>query len=319
MSPERHPETHRVAVIGAGHVGSTYAYALMHTGAASEILLVDSDLRRAEGEAMDLSHGLPFVRPARIRALPLDAVEGADLIVLAAGAFTRPGETRLDLLGRNAGIIRDVVPELIRRNPDAVLMVITNPVDVLTEAAVRYAGLPPGRVLGSGTVLDSARFRHALALRCGVAARNVHAYVVGEHGDSEVPVWSSAMLGGARLLDHWPPVGGPCPAEVRAEIDREVREAAYRIVERKGATYFGIGLSAATISRAILRDEHALLTVSVPGEQGVSLSLPGVVGRGGVIRPSTLVLDEAESAALARSRGLLREIVERLELPRRSF
>lgn len=319
MTESSRSEGQRVAVIGAGHVGSTYTYALLHTGAASEILLVDKDARRAEGEAMDLSHGLPFLHPARISAQPLAEVRDVDLIVLAAGAFTRPGETRLDLLGRNAGVIRDVVPELVRQNPDAVFLLITNPVDILTEATVRVSGLPFGRVLGSGTVLDSARFRQAIGERCGVAARNIHAYVVGEHGDSEVPVWSSATLGGARLLDHWPPTGGPCPPEVRAEIDHEVRTAAYRIVERKGATYFGIGLSAAVISRAILRDEQALLTVSVPGPEGVSVSVPCLVGRSGVQRPTPLVLEPGEAAALARSRALMGQLIDRLELPERSF
>lgn len=313
----------RVAVLGSGHVGSTYAYALLHAGCTGEILMIDLDHGRAEGEAMDLSHGLPFVPPTRVRAARLEDVRDVDLVVLAAGAFSKPGETRLDLLGRNVDIIRREVPLLAAANPDACFLVITNPVDILTEVAARVAGLPWGRVLGSGTVLDSARFRAAIAARCGVAARNVHALVIGEHGDSEVPVWSSAMLGGARLLDVWPPADcGPCPPEVQEEITREVREAAYRIIERKGATHYGIGVSATLITRAILRDERALLTVSVPERNDpgdVSLSIPCVLGRGGVLRLAPLVLTDAESGQLAASRQVLRDVLARLDLPARPF
>lgn len=313
----------RVAVIGAGHVGSTFAYALLHAGCAAELLMVDRDPRRAEGEAMDLSHGLPFLPPARVRAVASADVRDVDLIVMAAGAFTRPGETRLDLLSRNVDIIRQEVPPLAARNPEAVFLIITNPVDVLTEVAAREAGLPWGRVLGSGTVLDSARFRAALAARCGVAAHHVHAWVIGEHGDSEVPLWSTAMLGGARLAAAWPPAGdGPCPPEVMGEITREVREAAYQIVERKGATHYGIGLSAALISRAILRDERALLTVSIPepGATGsVAFSVPCIVGRAGVLRLSPLTLTAAEATALGASRQLLADLIAKLELPPRPF
>lgn len=313
----------RVAVIGSGHVGSTYAYALLHAGCAAEVLMVDLDPRRAEGEAMDLSHGLPFLPSAAVRAAPPTEVRGVDLVVIAAGAFTKPGESRLELLGRNVDVVRREVPLLATANPDAVFLIITNPVDVLTEVAVREAGLPWGRVIGSGTVLDSARFRAALAARCGVAAQNVHAWVIGEHGDSEVPVWSSAMLGGARLVESWPPAGGgACPPGVQAEITREVREAAYRIVERKGATHYGIGLSAAVISRAILRDERALLTVSVPGPEsaaGVSCSVPCIVGRAGVMQLAPMALTGAETSSLAASRRILAGIIGKLDLPPRPF
>jgi L-lactate dehydrogenase len=307
----------RVAVIGAGHVGSTFAYALLGSGAASEIQIADLDHRRAEGEAMDLSHGLPFVPPCLVRAAPLEAIEDVDLIVLAAGANQRPGESRLELVNRNVEVVRQTVPPLMERSPQAVLLVVTNPVDVLTEAARRLASVPPAQVIGSGTVLDSARFRAALADHCGVAPRHVHAYVVGEHGDSEVALWSSASVGGVRLRENCPTCGpGGCPPDLRERISEEVRRAAYRIIERKGATWFGIGLSSTVISSAVLRDERAVLTVSTSlNGEGVTFSLPCIVGRRGAIQVLEPDADAEELTALERSVETIRRSVGQLGLP----
>jgi L-lactate dehydrogenase len=310
MSLESRSVPDRVAVVGAGHVGAACAYALLISGAASEILLVDRNHRLAEGEAMDLSHGLPFVRPSVVRAVPLEQVHDVDLVIVAAGANQKPGETRLDLVGRNVRVIEETVPALARTCPDAVFLIITNPVDVLTSAALRFSGLPPSQVIGSGTVLDSARFRAALARHCGVASRNVHAHVVGEHGDSEVAVWSGAAIGGIRLLENCPACGSSgCDPTVRQAITDEVRTAAYQILERKGATYFGIGLSARVIAEAVLRDERAVLTVSTRsgGEDPVAYSLPRIVGRRGVLGTLAISLSPEEAERLERSRDVLRE------------
>lgn len=289
----------RIAVIGAGHVGTTFAYALLWSGLAAEIVLVDADFARAEGEAMDLNHAIAFTRPTRIRAARLEECEGAAIVVVAAGAAQKPGETRLDLLRKNTGMIRAMAPALARRNPDAILLIATNPVDVLTYEACRVSGLPRGRVIGSGTVLDTARFRYLLGTRYGVDPRNVHAFIVGEHGDSEVALWSCAHIAGMPVR------------EKDEAIFRDTRDAAYRIIERKGATYYAVAAGLVRIVESILRDQRSVLTVSslIDGAYGirdVCLSLPAVLGRGGVERLLDLELAEEELAALRRSAELLR-------------
>jgi len=314
-----HPVPVRVAVVGTGHVGATFAYAMLLSGLAAEIVLVDTDRGRAEGEAMDLNHAVPFSHPTRIWAGELADCAGAAITVLAAGVAQRPGETRLDLVQRNAAIFRQVVPELGRLNPEGILLVATNPVDALTWASWRLSGLPPARVIGSGTILDTARFRYLLGRRFGVDPHSIHAFIAGEHGDSEVPVWSLANIAGVRLPDY---CAAQSMAYEQAELDalfRDTRDAAYRIIERKGATYYAVAAGLMRIVEAVLRDQQTVLSVSSlqDGPHGLSnvcLSLPSVVGSGGVERVLVLDLDPGEQQALHRSATLLRELQERLAL-----
>ncbi|MDP2311630.1 MAG: L-lactate dehydrogenase [Pseudomonadota bacterium] len=306
-------DTVRVAVVGAGHVGATFAFALVLSGVASDIVLVDADTARAEGEAMDLDHAIPYGRPARVHAGGIDACAGADVVVLTAGAGqSSPGETRLDLAARNVALFRGLVPEIARYAPDAVLVVATNPVDVLTLATLRLSGFPPARVIGSGTILDTARLRFLLGRHFGVEARSVHANVVGEHGDSEVVVWSTANIAGVpiRELCHAGTQG--CGPEERAEIARQTRDAAYDIIQRKGHTAYAIGAGLVRLVEAVVRDQKTVLSVSTlqEGPYGLSnvcLSLPTVIGRGGAERVLPLPLEPDEQAALLRSAATIRE------------
>ncbi|MES2642482.1 MAG: L-lactate dehydrogenase [Myxococcota bacterium] len=310
-------DTVRVAVVGAGHVGATFAFALLLSGLASDIVLVDADTARAEGEAMDLDHAIPYGRPARVHAGGLDACAGADVVVLAAGAGQQPGETRLDLAAKNAAIFRGLVPEIARHAPEAVLVVATNPVDVLTLGTLRMSGFPPARVIGSGTILDTARLRFLLGRHFGVEARSVHAHVVGEHGDSEVVVWSTANVAGVpldELCRAGTPgsFGGACGPDERAEIARQTRVAAYEIIRRKGHTAYAIGAGLVRLVEAIVRDQKTVLSVSTLQEgpyglSGVCLSLPTVIGRTGAERVLPLPLAPDEQAALLRSAETIRE------------
>lgn len=303
----------RIAIVGAGAVGATLAYALMIRGQADEIVLVDVNRAKAEGEAMDLRHGLPFVRPVDVRVGDYADCAGADIVVVTAGAASRPGETRLDLASRNVAIFRQIIPEIVRYNPDGILLIVTNPVDVLTYLTVQLAERPAHKVIGSGTVLDSARFRYLLAEHCQVDPRNAHAHIIGEHGDSEVPVWSLANVAGTRLTDYCIACREDCGAINRDEIFRQVREAAYEVIERKGATYYAVGLAVTSIVESILRDQHSVLPVSslMQGQYGledVCLSLPAVVGREGIVQVLELPLNEAELAGLRRSAAVLQEV-----------
>jgi L-lactate dehydrogenase len=312
-----HNQPTRIAVVGAGHVGATFAYSLLLAGLAPEIVLIDRDQARAEGEAMDLSHAVPFVAPARVRAGTLADCRGAAMVVITAGAGQRPGETRLDLAARNAAIIRDVVPPIVAANPDAVLLVATNPVDVLTYVALKVSGLPPARVIGSGTILDTARLRHLLSEHLEVDARSIHAYVVGEHGDTEVPVWSLANVAGMRLDEFRRAHGLSLETGVLDAIVEDTRRAAYLIIERKGATYYAVAAGLMRIVEAVLRDQSTVLSVSslVPGFYGIEdvcLSLPSVVSREGIERVLQLDLSDDEVTALCHSADVLRGVIRDL-------
>lgn len=301
----------RIAIIGAGHVGATFAYALLLGGLAAEIVLVDADMRRAEGEAMDLSHAMPFTYPTRIRAGGLDDCAGAAITVVAAGAAQKPGETRLDLTLRNAALMCELAPKLAQRSPEGILLIATNPVDVLTYEAVRSSGLPASKVIGSGTVLDTARFRFLLSRHYGIDPHNVHAYIIGEHGDSEVPVWSLANVAGMPLRNYCAAHGKACRQDELDRIFRQTRDAAYGIIERKGATYYAVAAGLLRIVESILRDQRTVLTVSalvdgLYGIRDVCLSLPAVLGRHGIDRVLRLDLDEGELAALRRSAHIVR-------------
>ncbi len=307
----------RIAIVGTGAVGSTLAYVLMVRGQANEIVLIDIDRARAEGEAMDLGHGLPFVRPVEMHAGDYADCASADIVIIAAGVASRPGETRLDLADRNAAIFRQIIPEIARHNSDGILLIITNPVDVLTYLTLKLTGRPADKVVGSGTVLDSARFRYLLARRCGVDPRNVHAHVIGEHGDSEVPVWSLANIAGVRLDEYCMICGRGCIPVQREEISQQVREAAAEVVQRKGATHYAIGLATASIVESMLRDQHSVLPVSslLQGQYGLSdvcLGLPTVVGRAGVVKLLELPLDKQELQGLKHSAAVLQKVARSL-------
>lgn len=302
----------RVVIIGAGNVGATFAYALLFRGLAAEIVLIDANHARAEGEAMDLNHAEPFTYPTRVWAGDYDDCAGAAIVVITAGAGQRPGETRLDLVQRNAEIFGKIVPEVARRNPDGILLIATNPVDVLTQVSQKLSGLPSNRVIGSGTILDTARFRYLLGQHFGVEPHSVHAYIIGEHGDSEVPVWSLANIAGLRLADYADLNGIRHDQSMLDDIFRRTRDAAYSIIERKGATYYAVAAGLMRIVEAILRDQHTVLSVSsfisdYYGIDSLCLSLPAVVGRNGIERVLRLQLSEAEQAALQHSAEVLRK------------
>lgn len=300
----------RIAVVGMGAVGSSVAYMILTSGMAQELVLVDTDLRRAEGELMDLQHCLPYGKPVQLSVRPMAEVEGCDLVIITAGAKQYPGETRLDLLKRNTEIVAAIMRDGAARNGRALWLVITNPVDVMTRAARAISGLPPERVVGTGTVLDSARFRTVLAQHLGVDPRNVHGYVVGEHGDSEVLAWSRVTVGPYTLDEYAALCGRPIRGEDRARLDLGVRRAAYEIIERKGATHFAIGVSTGRIWESINRDQRTLQTVSraLKGAYGfdeLCLSLPCVLSRAGASTPHEFPLDPDEHAALLRSAEVL--------------
>ncbi|MCR4398217.1 MAG: L-lactate dehydrogenase [Firmicutes bacterium] len=310
----------KVAIVGAGLVGSATAFALLDGGLVSEICLVDLDRDKAEGHAMDLAHGSSFVRPVKVTAGDMSCCEGADVVVVTAGRNQAPGETRLDLSRDNARTMREVIPQIDAcAPPNAVVVIVTNPVDVLTTVAARLSSRPPSLVLGSGTVLDSSRFRYMLSAHCGVDPRNVHAYVIGEHGDTEVAAWSLTNIAGTRLDDFCPACPKGCGRAVRDGIAERVRDSAYHVIEKKGATYWAVALALRRIVETVVRDENSVLTVStlLTGQYGlddVSLSLPCIVGRSGVARVLDPPLEEAEIEALLRSADALKEVQEDLRI-----
>ncbi len=305
----------KVVVIGAGSVGTTYIYALLPTGLASEIALIDLDAKRVEGEIMDLSHGLPFIPPVAVKAGTYDDCGDAHLIVVTAGAKQTPGQSRIELIQKNAQIVRSICEQIRASGSTAVVLMVTNPVDTLTQIAQRHLKLPRGRVIGSGTVLDSARFKYMLSRHCGIDARNVHAYILGEHGDSEVPAWSMTHIAGIPIREYCEICRVCDYARHHDEIAREVRDSAYHIIDYKGSTFYGIGLSLLRISGAILRDEHSVLTVStlLEGEYGlkdICLSVPCIVGENGVERIIAARLPAGEQEGLERSAQILRGVLE---------
>lgn len=307
----------RVAIVGVGNVGASFAYALLLSGLAAEIVLIDANERRAEGEAMDLHHAVPFTRPVRVWAGSYADCAGAAVTVIAAGAAQKPGETRLDLVRKNASIFGQIVPKVAEANPTGIILVATNPVDVLAYESWRLSGLPPERVIGSGTILDTARFRAALSDHFGVDPRSVHAFIVGEHGDSEVPVWSSANIAGMRLPEFCSANGLRYdPAEME-EIFVSVRDAAYHIIERKGATFYAVAAGLLQIVEAIVRDQRTVLPVSslirdYNGIDDVYLSLPAVVHHDGIERVLRIDLSVAEFDGLRESARVLHETIDAL-------
>jgi L-lactate dehydrogenase len=311
----------KVGVVGSGLVGSTAAYALVMRGVGRQIVLVDKNAQRSAAEADDIRHAVPFAHPLEVRSGDYPDLAGCRAVVLCAGVGQKPGESRLQLLKRNAAVFRDVVPSVLKYAPDATLIVASNPVDVMTHLAARFAseiGVPAGRVFGSGTTLDTARFRSLLAAHCGVDPHHVHGYVIGEHGDSEVLTWSLATIGGM-TLDAFARMRGVTErGALMAEIDEKVRRAAYTIIAGKGATYYGVGSALARLVDVVLHDQRSILTVCVPtadvvGVKDVTLSLPRLVGGAGVIETFPQQLSESELSQLHTSARVIREALDELD------
>ncbi len=310
----------KIGIVGTGFVGATAAYALIMQGIGRQLVLVDKNMARAEAEAEDLFHAVPFSNPLDVIAGDYLDLEGCRLVIIAAGVSQKPGETRLDLLCRNATVFRNVIPSVLDNAPDAVLVIATNPVDIMTHMAARFAsdrGVSSQRVIGSGTTLDTARFRTLLGRHLGVDPTHIHGYVVGEHGDSEVLTWSLTTVGGMPIEDFCRLRGKNVDTETKEHIDQKVRNAAYNIIRGKGATYYGIGSALARIAEVILYDQRAILTVCTPlaevaGVRDVTVSVPNLVGGNGVLATFPLPLDEKESSALATSAGLMRKTLDEL-------
>ncbi len=319
MPADYHPHPSRIAIVGAGNVGATYAYALLLNGLSSEIVLIDANRARAEGEAMDLNHAIPFAHPTRIFAGDFSDCAGAAVTVVAAGVGQRPGETRLDMVQRNGEIWKQIIPQIVKHNPDGILLIATNPVDALTYAALKLSGLPTQRVIGSGTVLDTARFRFLLSEHFRVDARSVHAFIIGEHGDSEVPVWSLANIAGMKLDDFCRAQGIQLTEADRQNIYEQTRDAAYKIIERKGATYYAVAAGLIRITAALLRDQNSVFSVSTLvenyyGIQDVCLSLPAILNSSGIRDVLRLELSEKEQTQLQNSAAVLKATLQKLKL-----
>lgn len=313
----------KVGIVGSGLVGSTAAYAIVLRGVASEVVLVDARPGRAAAEADDILHAVPFAAPVRVREGSYADLEAARLVVIAAGVAQSPGESRRELLGRNARVFDEVVPSVLDAVPDAILLVATNPVDAMTHYAAQLAsarGTRREHCIGTGTLLDTARFRSLLGEYLDVDPQNVHAYVVGEHGDSEVLAWSTASVAGIPLDDFMRLRGQGLAAEERRRIDDEVRNAAGRIIEGKGATYYGVGSAIARIAEAILQDQRSVLTVcsrlsAVEGVDDVTVSLPHILGGDGILQVLEPPVDRPERLALAESARIVRDTIDMLQTP----
>lgn len=308
----------KAAVIGCGHVGASIAFSLMQRAIFSELVLIDMNRDRAEGEAMDLRHGLPYTAAMDIYAGDYADLSDCALVIVTAGANQKPGESRLDLIGKNAAILRDVIGRLQGTAFAGILLIVSNPVDVLTCEAQRISGYPASRVIGSGTVLDTARLKQLLGSRLGVDSRSVHAVIIGEHGDSELAVWSGANVSGIDL-DHFCQLRGrPYSQEAMQKIYEEVRDSAYEIISRKGATYYGIAMAVSRIAECIVKDEQAVLPVSTVlrgayGLRGLALSVPSVVGKDGVETVLEIPLSPEEKEALHASARQLKGVIQTLE------
>ncbi|MDD6858199.1 MAG: L-lactate dehydrogenase [Lachnospiraceae bacterium] len=309
----------KAVMVGCGFVGSASVFALMQSGLFTEIVLIDADKNKAEGEAMDISHGIPFARPMKIYAGDYDDAADAAIIIVSAGAGQKPGETRLDLVHKNVSIFKSIIPEIAKRGFDGILLIVANPVDILTQVAIKLSGLPEERVIGSGTVLDSARLKYKLGEHLSVDSRSVHAFIVGEHGDSEVVAWSSANVSGVELSKMCEMRGHYQHKKNTEEIAAAVKNSAYDIINRKHATYYGIAMSVRRICEVIMRDEKSILPVShmmhgVYGIDGVVLSMPAIVGSDGVESDIPIELNGEEALKLKESADALKEIVDSLEL-----
>lgn len=307
-------KTTKISIIGAGAVGSATAFALMNHNVATEIVLVDINHEKAVGEAMDISHGRVFVDPVNVIAGDYEKTKGSDIVVITAGLAQKPGETRIELVNRNIAIYKSMIPEIVKYNPDAILLVVSNPVDILSYITYKLSGFPENRVFGSGTVLDTARFQSALSSIFNVDIRDIHANIIGEHGDSEIATWSLATIGGLTIEQYCRDMDIEFTDEMRVDIENSVKNAAYEIIERKGYTNYAVALAITRIVKAILRDERSILTVSSlqSGDYGlddVYISVPTIVGRDGVQDVVEVPYSSKETNALKESAELLKAIL----------
>ncbi len=312
----------KIAIIGGGNVGIRYAYSLMIKGGVREIVIVDINRKKAEGEVLDLLHGAPYVSPVKIYAGDYSNIKNSDLVVITAGKNQKPGESRLDLTKNNVTLFKKIVPDIVKYAPDSIILVVTNPVDILTYATYKISKKPANKIIGSGSVLDSARFRYHIAEHCKIDPRNVHAYILGEHGDSEFPVWSKAMIGGMFLREYC----NICPNRGKCNRDRElgkifekVKTSAYEIINKKGETSYGIGLALWRITNAILNNENAILPVSILVDgylqiKDVYLSLPSIINKDGIKSTLELNLDKEETNNLKHSASTLKNIIKELDI-----
>ncbi len=305
----------KAAIIGCGFVGSASAFALMESSLFSEMVLIDADKNKAEGEALDISHGLPFAKPMQIYAGDYSDISDASVIIVTAGAGQKPGETRLDLVRKNVGIFQSVIPQIAKYNQDGILLIVANPVDILTYIAAKLSGFPADRVFGSGTVLDTARLKYLLGEHLGVDNRSVHAFIIGEHGDSEIAAWSSANVSGIPLNNFCEMRGHFNHQSSMDKIAEDVKNSAYEIILKKKATYYGIAMSVKRICEAIVRDEKSILPVSSiqknnHGISGIALSMPAIVGKNGVEANVPIELNEQEEADLKRSADTLKKVID---------
>ncbi len=307
----------KAAVIGCGFVGSSTAFALMQSGLFSELILIDADTNRAEGEALDISHGTPFARPMKIYAGAYRDISDAAVVIITAGANQKPDETRLDLVNKNTKIMRSVVQEIMKYGCEGILLIVSNPVDILTYEALKISGLPKNRVIGSGTVLDTGRLKSELAEHLGVDSRSIHAFIIGEHGDSEIAAFSSANVSGVPLNDVCEMRGYFHHEAAMREIAQTVKNSAYEIIEKKKATYYGISMAVRRICEAIVRDEKSILPVSVMldgiyGLKDIVLSMPTIIGAGGAEGQMPITLNQAEQDQLKQSADVLRDVIKNI-------
>lgn len=316
---EREINNRKAAIIGCGFVGSASAFCLMQNGLFSELVLLDANRDKAEGEALDVAHGIPFARPMKIYAGDYDDIADAAIIIVTAGANQKPGETRLDLVQKNVGIFRSIIPEIAKRNFAGILLIVSNPVDILTYTAMKLSGLPEHRVIGSGTVLDTARFKYQLGEHLQVDPRSIHAFIIGEHGDSEIAAWSSANVSGIPIHDICEMRGFYNHEDAMKEIAETVKNSAYEIIAKKKATYYGIAMSVRRICEALVRNEKSILPVStmLHGQYGIEdvvLSMPAIVGSDGVETTVPIDLSPEEQEKLKESANALAEIAKKLDL-----
>ena len=310
----------KIGIIGSGFVGATAAYAMVMRGVGREIVLVDLNKDRAQAEADDILHAVPFSHPMEVLSGDYKDLVGARVVVISAGVSQRPGESRLELLGRNAKVFQQVIPEVLKYAPDSILIIATNPVDIMTHIAAHFAkeqGVPAYRVLGTGTTLDTARFRALLGRQIGVDPQHIHAYVLGEHGDSEVLTWSSVTISGIPLDEFCELRGLSICSDDKSMIEDQVRYAAYRIIDGKGATYYGIGSAIARIVEIILRNQRSIMTVCTPvddilGVQDVTIALPNLIGGDGILTTLKPAMSTSETKALKESAMVIKNAIERL-------
>ncbi len=304
----------KAAIIGCGFVGTSIAFSLVQKGIFSELVLIDANEKKAEGEAMDLSHGLPFTKPIEIKAGGYEDIADCAMIIITAGANQKPGETRLDLVHKNVEIYKSIIPKIVEKNQEATLLIVSNPVDIMTYVALKLSGYPSHKVIGSGTVLDTARLKYLLSRHLDVDSRSIHAFIIGEHGDSELAVWSAANVSGIPL-NHFCELRGYFDhMESMDRIYQSVRDSAYEIIEKKGATYYGVAMAVCRIAESVIRNEHSIMPISVYldglyGLHDICLSIPTVVGQEGAEKVLDIPLDLMEMGKLVYSAEELKKII----------